>query len=34
MNIEIDNRNSNIVYTGFQFGNYYRLDLKNNSGNQ
>ena len=30
MNIEIDNRNSNVVYTGFQFGNYYRLDLKNN----
>ena len=30
MNIEIDNRDSNIVYTGFQFGNYSRLDLKNN----
>lgn len=28
MQIEIDNRNSNIVYTGFQFGNYYRLDLE------
>lgn len=27
MQIQIDNRNSNIVYTGFQFGNYYRLDL-------
>ena len=26
MQIQIDNRNSNIVYTGFQFGNYYRLD--------
>ncbi|MBN09434.1 MAG: glycosyl hydrolase [Flavobacteriaceae bacterium] len=27
MQIQIDNRNSNIVYTGFQFGNYFRLDL-------
>ena len=27
MQVQIDNRNSNIVYTGFQFGNYYRLDL-------
>ncbi|HPE84114.1 MAG TPA: glycosyl hydrolase [Aequorivita sp.] len=26
MQVEIDNRNSNIVYTGFQFGNYYRLN--------
>ena len=26
MQIEIDKRNSNIVYTGFQFGNYYRID--------
>ena len=26
MHIEIDNRNSNIVYTGFQFGNYFRID--------
>jgi photosystem II stability/assembly factor-like uncharacterized protein len=30
MQIEIDNRNSAIVYTGFQFGNYFRLDLDNN----
>nr|WP_299071301.1 glycosyl hydrolase [uncultured Allomuricauda sp.] len=30
MQVQIDNRNSNIVYTGFQFGNYYRLDLENN----
>ena len=30
MQVQIDNRNSNIVYTGFQFGNYYRLDLANN----
>ncbi|GAA4276068.1 VPS10 domain-containing protein [Aquimarina mytili] len=26
MQIQIDNRNSDIVYTGFQFGNYFRLD--------
>tara|TARA_R110002012_G_scaffold11444_3_gene51617 strand:- start:39064 stop:41904 length:2841 start_codon:yes stop_codon:yes gene_type:complete len=28
MQVEIDNRNSDIVYTGFQFGNYYRLNRK------
>ncbi len=28
MQIQIDNRNSNIVYTGYQFGNYFRLDLE------
>lgn len=27
MQIQIDNRNNNIIYTGLQFGNYYRLDL-------
>ena len=27
MQVQIDKRNSNIVYTGMQFGNYYRLDL-------
>ncbi|PCJ97645.1 MAG: glycosyl hydrolase [Flavobacteriaceae bacterium] len=27
MQIQIDKRNSNIVYTGYQFGNYYRLDV-------
>jgi len=27
MQVQIDTRNSNIVYTGFQFGNYYRLNL-------
>jgi len=32
MQVQIDARNSNIVYTGFQFGNYYRLDLS--SGEQ
>lgn len=26
MQIQIDSRNSNIVYTGFQFGNYFRLN--------
>ena len=26
MQVQIDNRNSDIVYTGFQFGNYYRLN--------
>lgn len=30
MQIEIDNRDVNTVYTGFQFGNYYRLDRKTN----
>ena len=29
MQVQIDNRNSNIVYTGFQFGNYFRIDLAN-----
>ncbi len=27
MQVAVDNRNSNIVYTGYQFGNYYRIDL-------
>ena len=31
MQIQIDNRNSNIVYTGYQFGNYYRIDRETNS---
>ena len=33
MQVEIDRRNSSIVYTGFQFGNYYRLnrDTKENT---
>ncbi len=26
MQVQIDNRDSNIVYTGFQFGNYFRLN--------
>ncbi|MCK5637840.1 MAG: glycosyl hydrolase, partial [Flavobacteriaceae bacterium] len=28
MQVEIDNRNDSIVYTGFQFGNYYRINTK------
>ncbi|MAQ76031.1 MAG: glycosyl hydrolase [Aquimarina sp.] len=28
MQVQIDNRNKDIVYTGFQFGNYYRLNLE------
>jgi photosystem II stability/assembly factor-like uncharacterized protein len=31
MQVQIDSRNSNIVYTGFQFGNYYRLDRSSDS---
>ncbi|KAA1247305.1 glycosyl hydrolase [Aquimarina sp. RZ0] len=26
MQVQIDNRDNNIVYTGFQFGNYYRVN--------
>ena len=26
MQVQIDNRNSDIVYTGFQFGNYFRIN--------
>ena len=26
MQVQIDNRNSDVVYTGFQFGNYFRLN--------
>ncbi len=29
MQVEIDSRNDSIVYTGFQFGNYYRINTKN-----
>lgn len=32
MQVQVDNRNANVVYTGFQFGNYYRIDReKDNS---
>ncbi len=30
MQVQIDKRNSDIVYTGFQFGNYFRMDLGTN----
>jgi photosystem II stability/assembly factor-like uncharacterized protein len=30
MQIQIDNRNSDIVFTGFQFGNYYRINRASN----
>ncbi|NMH86947.1 beta propeller repeat protein [Flavivirga algicola] len=28
MQMQIDNRDNNMVYTGYQFGNYYRLNLE------
>ncbi|MDO5978517.1 sialidase family protein [Flavivirga spongiicola] len=28
MQVQIDNRDNNVVYTGYQFGNYHRLNLK------
>ncbi|MEP2936313.1 MAG: glycosyl hydrolase [Gilvibacter sp.] len=28
MQIQVDNRNTDVVYTGFQFGNYFRLNLE------
>ncbi len=31
MQVQIDNRDANIVYTGFQFGNYFRLDIDKGS---
>lgn len=31
MQVQIDSRNKDIVYTGFQFGNYYRLNRKTGS---
>ncbi|TLF46428.1 VPS10 domain-containing protein [Maribacter aurantiacus] len=33
MQVQIDSRNPNIVYTGFQFGNYFRLDLETGKRN-
>lgn len=30
MQIQIDNRDSNVIYTGFQFGNYFRIDKSKN----
>lgn len=31
MHVAIDPRNSDIVYTGFQFGNYFRIDRNNDN---
>ncbi len=31
MKIEIDPRNSNVVYTGYQFGNYFKMNLATKS---
>ena len=28
MQIQVDDRNTNIVYTGYQFGNYFRINLE------
>ncbi|MEZ4855397.1 MAG: glycosyl hydrolase [Gelidibacter sp.] len=30
MQVQVDNRNANIVYTGFQFGNYFRVNRTTN----
>lgn len=30
MQVQVDSRDHNIVYTGFQFGNYFRVDLNTN----
>lgn len=30
MHVEIDNRNDSIIYTGFQFGNYFKINTKAN----
>ncbi|CAM1352234.1 VPS10 domain-containing protein [Tenacibaculum crassostreae] len=31
MQVAVDDRNPNIVYTGYQFGNYYKIDRKSGS---
>lgn len=31
MQIQVDNRNPDIVFTGYQFGNYYRIDRDKNT---
>ncbi|MCF6294348.1 MAG: glycosyl hydrolase [Flavobacteriaceae bacterium] len=30
MQVQVDSRNANIVYTGFQFGNYFRINRETN----
>jgi len=31
MQVQVDERNQNIIYTGYQFGNYYRIDREKGS---
>lgn len=31
MQVQIDSRNKNVIYTGYQFGNYFRLNLTNDT---
>ena len=33
MQVQVDNRNASIVYTGYQFGNYFRIDLEKDQRN-
>ncbi|MGJ8715799.1 MAG: VPS10 domain-containing protein [Maribacter stanieri] len=33
MQVQVDSKNANIVYTGYQFGNYFRIDLEKNQRN-
>ena len=33
MQIQVDKRNANIIYTGYQFGNYFRIDRETNKRN-
>jgi len=30
MQVQVDDRNPNIVFTGYQFGNYFRIDREKN----
>lgn len=30
MQVQVDSRDNSILYAGYQFGNYFRIDLKNN----
>lgn len=34
MHVQVDPRNSDLVYTGFQFGNYFRIDRSKNDYNR
>ncbi|HDZ04531.1 hypothetical protein LCGC14_0079370 [marine sediment metagenome] len=33
MQVQVDSRNASIVYTGYQFGNYFRIDLEKDQRN-